>query len=110
MKSTSILPLYSLFRQYFFMPNTDKRRSIYSRSKKKFEKWKRDGRGTGTGRDYKPGLKITEVPSGTENNRKHSVPGIKAKGRLVQLMSDLEFFVFIFGSCRISDCYWVEHC
>lgn len=77
------------------MPNTDKRHSIYSRSENKFEKWKRDGRGTGTGRDYKPGLKITEVPSGTENNRKHSVPGIKAKGRLVQLMSDLEFFVFI---------------
>ncbi len=50
----------------------------------------------GTGPDYIPGLKITEVPSASENNRKHSVPGIKAKGRLVQLMSELEFFAFIF--------------
>ena len=78
------------------MPKKNLNQSPYSRSKKKFERWKRDGRGKGRKASYKSGLNITEVPSSVKNNRKHSVPGIKAEGRLVQLMSDLELDVFSF--------------
>ncbi len=77
------------------MPKRDQRKSAYSRSENKYEKWEKEGRGTGAGPDYIPGLFINEVPS-SHGNQKHSIPGIKAQLRLVQLMSALELLVFLF--------------
>lgn len=77
------------------MPKSDQRKSAYSRSEAKYEKWKKDGRGTGSGPDYIPGLFVNEVPSSI-GNQKHIVPGIKTHLRLVQLMSNLELTVFLF--------------
>ena len=77
------------------MPKRDKRKSKHSRSKTKYDEWEEQGRGTGTGPDYISGIFIDEVPS-SRGNQKSSVPGIKAKGRPVQLMSALEFMIFLF--------------
>ena len=77
------------------MPKSDQRKSPYSRSESKYRKWERQGRGSGTGPDYIPGLFANEVPSSL-GNQKHIVPGIKAQLRLVQLMSGLELSSFSF--------------
>lgn len=91
----SILPDKRSYQAVSKMPKSDKNKSPYSRSESKYEKWRDQGRGTGSGPDYIPGLFITEVPS-RRGNQKHSVPGIKSKLRLVQLMSKLELMVFLF--------------
>ncbi|WP_257265288.1 TnsA endonuclease N-terminal domain-containing protein [Endozoicomonas sp. ONNA2] len=78
------------------MPNKVIKHSLYSRSEKQYLRWlEKELRGTGTGLNYIPGLYIHEVPSSI-GNRKRTVPGIKSQGRLVQLMSDLEYKIFKF--------------
>ena len=77
------------------MPKRDNSKSPYSRSESKYSTWEKQGRGTGFGSDYIPGLYITEVPS-SHGNQKHSAPSIKALGRLLQLMSALELKICLF--------------
>ena len=88
-KIGSILPDKCSYQAVSKMPKRDNRKSPYSRSESKYSTWEKQDRGAGAGSDYIPGLFITEVPS-SYGNQKHSVPGIKAPGRLLQLMSALE--------------------
>ncbi|MCW7554020.1 TnsA endonuclease N-terminal domain-containing protein [Endozoicomonas gorgoniicola] len=78
------------------MPSKNIKNSPYSVSEKLYKLWKEKKlRGTGTGPNYIRGLNINEVRS-SKGNRKRIVPSIKALGRLVHLMSDLEYKVFKF--------------
>jgi hypothetical protein len=52
----------------------------------KFERYKKEGRGQGTGKDYVPWIKVQDFPS---NGRSHRVPGWKT-GRIHHLLSDQE--------------------
>ncbi|WP_297391538.1 TnsA endonuclease N-terminal domain-containing protein [Acidiferrobacter sp.] len=57
------------------------------------EKWIKEGRGSGTGKDYRPWLTVRDVPS---TGRSHRVWGFQT-GRTHHLLSDLElaaFFLF----------------
>ncbi|MGK7930192.1 MAG: TnsA endonuclease N-terminal domain-containing protein, partial [Microcystaceae cyanobacterium] len=59
----------------------------------KFERYKKEGRGQGTGKDYVPWIKIQDFPS---NGRSHRIPGWKT-GRIHHLLSDQEkrtFYLF----------------
>lgn len=81
----------------FFMPENNIKHSPYSRSEKLFVKWiEKELRGTGSGASYIRGLNINEVPSSGKGNRKRSVPSVTVLGRLIHLMSDLEYKVFRF--------------
>ncbi|MET4695281.1 TnsA endonuclease N-terminal domain-containing protein [Endozoicomonas lisbonensis] len=79
------------------MPSKNIKHSPYSRSEKLFVKWlEKELRGTGSGASYIRGLNINEVPSSGKGNRKRSVPSVTVLGRLIHLMSDLEYKVFRF--------------
>lgn len=60
--------------------------SPYLFNEQRFEKWTAEGRGVGHGIDYKPWLRITNVPS---TGRRHRVKST-VHGRVMHLMSDLE--------------------
>jgi hypothetical protein len=59
----------------------------------KFDRYKKEGRGQGTGKDYVPWIKIQDFPS---KGRSHRIPGWKS-GRIHHLLSDQEkrtFYLF----------------
>lgn len=60
-------------------------------TERRIERWAKDGRGQGVGRDYKPWLTIQDVPS---LGRSHRVLGQKT-GRLHHMLSDIEYGHFI---------------
>ncbi len=60
--------------------------SPYLFNEQRFAKWTKEGRGVGHGVDYKPWLRITNVPS---TGRRHRVKST-VHGRVMHLMSDLE--------------------
>jgi hypothetical protein len=62
----------------------------YSNSEIKVQKWLKEGRGSGQGRDYKPWLTVRDVPS---NGRSHRIFGHKSQ-RIHHFLSDLELAVF----------------
>jgi hypothetical protein len=62
----------------------------YSSSEIKVQKWLKEGRGSGRGRDYKPWLTVRDVPS---DGRSHRIFGHKSQ-RIHHFFSDLELAVF----------------
>ncbi|MGZ5009830.1 MAG: TnsA endonuclease N-terminal domain-containing protein [Methylobacter sp.] len=62
----------------------------YSSSEIKVQKWLKEGRGSGRGRDYKPWLTVRDVPS---DGRSHRIFGHKSQ-RIHHFLSDLELAVF----------------
>jgi hypothetical protein len=62
----------------------------YSNSEIKVQKWLKEGRGSGQGRDYKPWLTVRDVPS---DGRSHRIFGHKSQ-RIHHFLSDLELAVF----------------
>ena len=59
----------------------------------KYERYLKEGRGQGTGKDYVPWIKVQDFPS---QGRSHRIPGWKT-GRIHHLLSDLEkrtFYLF----------------
>ena len=62
----------------------------YKMTRTKRERWIREGRGRGEGRDYKPWLTVRDVPS---NGRSSRIKGWK-KGRVHHLLSQLELKYF----------------
>ena len=54
------------------------------------ERWIKEGRGTGTGKDYRPWLTVRDSPSA---GRSHRVWGFQAR-RTHHLLSDIEFAAF----------------
>lgn len=63
----------------------------YSQNRKKYERWTKEGRGQGVGRDYKPWLCVQDVPS---SGLSHRVPSLKS-GRVIHLLSKLEYAAFL---------------
>ena len=63
----------------------------YSHSEATFQRWIKEGRGAGRGRDYKPWLTVRDLPS---QGRSHRVFGHKAQ-RTHHLFSDLELATFL---------------
>ncbi len=63
----------------------------YSWSEKKIETFLRQGRGSGVGRDYRPWLNVTDVPSIGVSSQ----PYLASIGRRLQLLSDLESAAFL---------------
>jgi hypothetical protein len=61
-----------------------------STTQRKIERWIKEGRGEGSGADYKPWLRIQDVPS---RGRSHRVKGWR-HGRVHHLLSDLEANIF----------------
>lgn len=62
-------------------------------SQAKFERYLKEGRGQGTGKDYVPWIKVQDFPS---QGRSHRIPGWKT-GRIHHLLSDQEkrtFYLF----------------
>jgi hypothetical protein len=59
---------------------------VHTSNKKKMTKWEREGRGEGTGKNYRPALKVREVPSLGRSTRTNS-PKL---GRHLVLLSDIE--------------------
>lgn len=64
-------------------------------TEEKIKRWVAEGRGLGTGREYKPWLTIQDVPS---MGRSHRVLGQKT-GRLHHLLSDIEYGHFVIFDC-----------
>ena len=67
----------------------------------KFERYLKEGRGQGTGKDYVPWLKIQDFPS---QGRSHRIPGWKTN-RVHHLLSDLEkrtFYLFEWSDAVID--------
>ncbi|MCB1484164.1 MAG: TnsA endonuclease N-terminal domain-containing protein [Hyphomicrobiaceae bacterium] len=63
----------------------------YSWSEKKIETFLRQGRGSGVGREYRPWLNVTDVPSIGVSSQ----PYFAKIGRCLQLLSDLESAAFL---------------
>lgn len=63
----------------------------YSWSEKKIDSFLRQGRGSGIGREYRPWLNVTDVPSVGVSSQ----PYFDRIGRRLQLLSDLESAVFL---------------
>jgi len=63
----------------------------YSHSETTFQRWIKEGRGAGRGRDYKPWLTVRDVPS---MGRSHRIFGHKSQ-RIHHLFSDLELAFFL---------------
>ncbi len=64
----------------------DPKRSPYTMFETRRQTWMKEGRGQGTGEDYKPWLQTRNVRS---SGRKHKIPGILHE-RNIHVMSDLE--------------------
>lgn len=62
----------------------------YSSSEIKVQKWLKEGRGSGRGRDYKPWLTVRDLPS---DGRSHRIFGHKSQ-RIHHFLSDLELAAF----------------
>lgn len=62
----------------------------YSHSETTFQRWIKEGRGSGRGRDYRPWLTVRDVSS---RGRSHRIFGHKSQ-RIHHLLSDLELAVF----------------
>lgn len=67
----------------------------YTTTEEKITRWVKEGRGLGSGREYKPWLTIQDVPS---LGRSHRVLGQKT-GRLHHLLSDIEYGHFVIFDC-----------
>ena len=66
-------------------------RKSYGTSEVKFQKWIKDGRGSGRGIEYKPWITVRDLPS---EGRSHRIFGHKSQ-RTHHLLSDLELAVFL---------------
>jgi hypothetical protein len=66
-------------------------RKNYSPSEATFQRWLKEGRGSGRGSTYKPWLTVRDLPS---QGRSHRVFGHKSQ-RTHHLFSDLELAVFL---------------
>ena len=62
----------------------------YGQTEERIAKWHAQGRGLGSGATYKPWLRVQDVPS---HGRVHRVPS--RFGRVVHLMSDIEYAAFL---------------
>ncbi|WP_395338516.1 TnsA endonuclease N-terminal domain-containing protein [Ningiella sp. W23] len=65
--------------------------SRYDQNEAIFKRWQKQGRGQGTGKNYLPWLKVYNVPSRGRSHRARS----STTNRVVHLVSDLEFHVFL---------------
>ncbi|MEI8650417.1 TnsA endonuclease N-terminal domain-containing protein [Paraglaciecola sp. Hal342] len=63
----------------------------YDQNSKVYDKWLKEGRGQGRGRDYKPWLMVYNVPSHGRSHRVYS----HTSERVVHCLSDLELSVFL---------------
>src|SRR5690606_951560 len=70
-------------------------------SEEKIQRWIKEGRGTGSGPNYKPWLTVQDIPA---NSRRHRVDSAKF-GRTLHLFSDIEYAVFLLAehSPRVVD-------
>lgn len=66
-------------------------RSRYTMTEAKIQRWVKEGRGQGTGRDYKPWLRVTDVPSVGFSHRIYC----EVTGRLRHLLSYLEYAAYL---------------
>ena len=65
-------------------------RHRYGQTEKRIAKWRAEGRGLGSGPTYRPWLRVQDVPS---LGRVHRAPS--RFGRVVHLMSDVEYAAFL---------------
>lgn len=63
----------------------------YAHSETKYKRWIKEGRGSGSHRDYKPWITVRDVPS---QGRSHRIFSLKTQ-RIHHLLSDLEAAVFV---------------
>lgn len=70
----------------------------YEQNARRYDKWRKEGRGSGTGAAYLPWLNVYDVPSQGRSHRVFS----KKCGRVLHCMSDLEFSAFLLLE-------WSEH-
>lgn len=71
--------------------NPEKTKLIKEKAQKRIAKRLKEGRGSGSGRDYEPYLHVRDVPS---KGRSHRLPSATV-GRVHHLLSDLELHIFL---------------
>lgn len=82
-------------------------RRKYSVDEALIARYLKEGRGTGLGADYKPWLRISDVPS---LGRSHRLRGIKT-GRVHHFLSDIEvnlFYLLCRAMGRHAICPWTK--
>lgn len=76
---------------YFLTISGDRIMGRYDQNSKVYDKWLKEGRGQGRGRDYEPWLMVYNVPSHGRSHRVYS----HTSERVVHCLSDLELSVFL---------------
>ncbi len=71
--------------------NPEKTKQIKEKAQRKIEARFEQGRGSGSGRAYKPFIHVRDIPS---KGRSHRIPSVTV-GRVHQLLSDLELHVLL---------------
>tara|TARA_R110000744_G_scaffold8737_3_gene28666 strand:- start:1557 stop:2432 length:876 start_codon:yes stop_codon:yes gene_type:complete len=76
---------------YFLTISGDRIMGRYDQNSKVYDKWLKEDRGQGRGRDYKPWLMVYNAPSYGRSHRVYS----HTSERVVRCLSDLELSVFL---------------